>query len=133
MRNSVFARSIVPAFVALLIAGGSAQAQEAKDSVAGKWQTSKNMTTGGTLHIVLDLKQSGDSLSGLASMELNGMPSEAPVEIVGTIHDGNVDLKARYGEAKFNGKLRKNDMRLRVVPGRYEEGRAYEMTFQRLP
>jgi hypothetical protein len=132
-------KAVLTFVVTLVVLTSSAQAQDreakppAKDTIAGKWQTTRNMTSGGTRHIILELRQEGDSLWGLASVEIDGMPTETNVDIAGTIKNATVALKSPWGNLKLEGKLRKNDMRLWITPGRYQDGSKYEMSFQRIP
>jgi hypothetical protein len=82
--------------------------------------------------MILDLVQVGDSLTGTALMEKDGMPTDTQADLIGTIHDGKLDLHARYEGLRMTGTLRRDVIRARVVPGRYKEASAFEATFTRV-
>jgi hypothetical protein len=83
--------------------------------------------------MILDLSQRGDSLSGTAMMEKDGMPTDLHVELTGTIHDGKLELQSPGGSLRITGTRRRDTIRARVSPGRYKNEIVIgEATFTRL-
>jgi len=97
----------------------AAGAAVSTDSIAGKWKAGGS-TSKGTFYMMLDIAQRGDSLSATATEEKDGVPTDLQLELVGTIHDGKMELQSSDGSLRITGTHRKDIIRARVMPGRYK-------------
>ncbi|MEO7457311.1 MAG: hypothetical protein ABIY52_13695 [Gemmatimonadaceae bacterium] len=141
LRTSLF---IAAGFAALFAAAPAAMAQAdsaaslakpiAKgDSIAGRWQANLGIS-GGTKYFKLSIAQFGDSLSAIAHVEVNDTSGDDTYEMIGSIHDRKIELRARFVDGvRMTGTLRGETLRMRVVPGRYQEAATYEISFRPAP
>ncbi len=131
--------------VATMAAAAPSQAQNAtsagspapksdSSAYAGAWNArSNNPAYRGALLLHIELQQRGDTLIGTIVLQQQGLASESPVDLVGTLSDGHVKLADRRRAVLLDGVLRDGKLVARVVPGQANQVSAFQTIFTKEP